>query len=80
MKLVKGTLYVYMKIQGIENFKMQLSLVDVYYVRVRYLAYIFHWWCTASFIMPRHIILDADNRMWRQQQLLLCPWQTFLVT
>ena len=42
MKLVKGTLYVYMKIQGIENFKMQLSLVDVYYVRVRYLAYIFH--------------------------------------
>jgi len=73
MKLVKGTLYVYMKIQGIENFKMQLSLVDIYYVRVSYLAYLFHRCCTASFITPRHTLLDADNRMRRQQQLLLCP-------
>jgi len=30
--------------------------------------------------MPRHNLLDADNRTWRQPLLLMCPWQTFLVT
>jgi len=68
-----------MKIKEIEYFKTQLSLIVVYYVSGHNLAYIFDWRCTLSFIMPRQIVLDADNQTWRQQLLLLCPGQTFLV-